>query len=87
MAGLPPGGSGRTLASMSTLETIVEDLKRLPPPKLEEAAALIHGLSEKTRDEQLKILRETAGVWSGPDGEAIEKAIEEHCGRIDPRDW
>ena len=72
---------------MSTLEMIVEELKTLPPPKLEEAAALIHGLRKVSRAEQLAILRETSGVWSGPEGEAIEKAIEEHCERIDPHDW
>ena len=72
---------------MSTLESIVEELKSLPAPKLAEAAALIHGLRETSRAEQLEILRETSGAWSGPDGEAIEKAIEEGCERIDPRDW
>jgi hypothetical protein len=72
---------------MSTLEIIVEELKALPPPKLEEAATFIHRLRETSRAEQLAILRETSGAWSGTDGEAIEKAIEEGCERIDPRDW
>lgn len=72
---------------MSTLETIVEELKTLPPPKLAEAADYIHRLREISRAEQLAILAETAGVWSGPEGEAIERAIEEGCERIDPRDW
>jgi hypothetical protein len=72
---------------MSTLEMIVEELKALPAPRLEEAASYIHRLHESTREEHAAILRETAGAWSGPDGEAIEKAIEEGCERIDPRDW
>jgi hypothetical protein len=72
---------------MSTLEAIVEDLRTLSPPKLEEAAALIHGLRETTKAERLAALERTAGVWSGPEGEAIEKAIEDGCERIDPRDW
>ncbi|HMD61960.1 MAG TPA: hypothetical protein VKG78_11035 [Opitutaceae bacterium] len=72
---------------MSTLEAIVEDLRKLSSPKLEEAAALIHGLRETTKAERLAALERTAGVWSGPEGEAIEKAIEEGCERIDPRDW
>jgi hypothetical protein len=72
---------------MSTLESIVEELKTLTPPKLEEAAALIHGLRVSSRAEQLEILRETSGAWSGSDGEAIEKAIEEGCEKVDPRDW
>lgn len=72
---------------MSTVEAIVEDLRTLPPPKLEEAASYIHRLRETTREEQLAILRETAGAWKGPDGEAIERAIGEGCEKIDPRDW
>ncbi len=72
---------------MSTLEAIVEELRTLPPPKLAEAAGFIHRLRETTREEQLAILRETSGVWSEPDGEAIEKAIEEGCAKVDPRDW
>ena len=71
---------------MTTLEMIVDELKTLPPVKLEEAAALIHGLRETSRAEQLAILRETSGAWRGPDGEAIERAIKEGCERIDPRD-
>lgn len=72
---------------MSTLEIIVEDLKTLPPPKLEEAAAFVHRLREVSRVERMAILRETGGAWSGPDGEIIEKAIDEECERIDSRDW
>ncbi|HZZ58086.1 MAG TPA: hypothetical protein VFE31_09670 [Opitutaceae bacterium] len=71
---------------MSTLEAIVADLRALPPPKLEEAVALIHGLRETTKAERLAALERSFGVWSGPEGEAIEKAIEEGCERIDPRD-
>lgn len=69
---------------MSTLETIVEELKTLPPLKLEEAATLIHGLKEATHAERLAALERSAGLWSGPEGEAIEKAIEEGCERIEP---
>lgn len=66
---------------------IVAELKTLPPSKLEEAAGFIHRLHETTREDQLAILKETAGAWSGPDGETIERAIEEGCERIDLRDW
>lgn len=72
---------------MTTLETIVEELRTLPPPKLAEAASYIHRLREATYAERLAALERTAGVWSGPEGAAIEKAIEENCERIDPRDW
>ena len=62
-------------------------MRALPPPKLEEAASYIHRLREATHAERLAALERTAGVWSGPEGAAIEKAIEDGCERIDPRDW
>lgn len=72
---------------MSTLEAIIEELRTLPAPKLAEAASYVHGLRETSREEHLAILRETAGAWSGPDGEVIEKAIEAGCAKIDASDW
>lgn len=72
---------------MSTLETIVEELRTLPPPKLEEVARYIRRLRETTHAERLAALERTAGVWSSPAGAAIDKAIEEGCERIDPPDW
>jgi hypothetical protein len=68
------------------VETIVEELKALPPPKLEEAA-LIHGLREKTRAERLVALRRSASILSEADGVELERIIEENCERVDPRDW
>ena len=72
---------------MSTLETIVGDLRTLPAPKLEEVAALVHRLKEADRAEHLAILRETFGVWNNADGATIEKAIEEGCEKIDASGW
>ena len=72
---------------MSTLEIIVEDLKSLPTPKLEEAAAYIHRLRETSRADRLAILRETSGVFSAEDADMIEKTINENCEKIDARDW
>jgi hypothetical protein len=72
---------------VSTLELIVSELKTLPPPKLEEAAALIHRLTESSHAERAEALRRTSGVWSGERGEAIEKAIEEGCERVDSHGW
>ena len=84
---MPPGAQPGRFTAMSTLEIIVEDLKKLPPPKLAEAAGFIHRLREASHAERLAALERSAGLWSGPEGEAIEKAIEEGCGKIDPRDW
>jgi hypothetical protein len=72
---------------MSTLEIIVEELKTLPPPKLAEAAALIHGLREKTRAERLAALEKSAGILTEEEGAELERAIEEGCEKIDARDW
>ena len=72
---------------MSTLEIIVEELKTLPPPKLEEAAALIHGLREDARAERRAALRRSASILSAADGAELERIIEENCERIDPREW
>lgn len=73
--------------AMSTLETIVADLKTLPPPKLEEAAMLIHGLREGARAERREALRRSASLLSAADGAELEKIIAENCERVDPRDW
>jgi hypothetical protein len=72
---------------MSTLEAIIEELRTLPAPKLAEAAGYVHRLWETSREEHLVIRRETAGAWNGPDGEAIEKAIEEDCVKVDASGW
>lgn len=72
---------------MSTLEMIVEELRTLPPPKLEEAAALIHGLRERTRAERLAALEKSAGILTDEEGAELERVIEEGCERIDPRAW
>ena len=72
---------------MSTLEIIVEDLKTLPTPKLEEAANYIHKLREASLVERVAILRETSGILSAEDADIIEKTINENCETIDARDW
>jgi hypothetical protein len=77
----------RRVTVVSTLEIIVEELKTLSPPKLEEAAALIHGLREKSHSERLAALRRSASILSEADGLELERIIEENCERVDPRDW
>lgn len=72
---------------MSTLEMIVEELKTLPPSKLEEAATFIHRLREVSREDRLASLRLSASILSEADGAELERIIEENCERIDPREW
>jgi len=72
---------------MSTLEMIVEELKTLPPPKLAEAAVLIHGLRENARTERLAALERSAGILTDEEGAELERVIDEGCEKIDARDW
>lgn len=66
---------------------IVEDLKTLPPPKLDEAAHFIHRLREDARAERRAALNRSAAILSESDGAELERIIEEHCERVDPREW
>ena len=67
---------------MSTLEAIIEELRTLSPPKLEEAAALILGLREKSRAERLAALERSASILSEADGLELERIIGEHPCRL-----
>ena len=68
---------------MSRLEAIVEDLKTLPPDKLEAAAEYIRRLKPLTSRERKAILAETFGSLSQEDAEAMLKALDEGCEKID----
>ena len=72
-------GITRKLAQMSGLEVIMEKLKTLPPPKLEEVSDLVHKLQDTSRVEPLAIRRVTSGILSSADADQVEKAIEENC--------
>ena len=72
---------------MSTPETIVADLRTLPPPKLEEAAAFIHGLRETARSERQAALERSATILTDAEGAELERVSEEGCGKIEARDW
>lgn len=72
---------------MSTLEMIVAELRTLPPPKLEEAANLIHRLRAGTRTERLAALEKSAAILTDDEGAELERVVEEGCEKIDPRDW
>ena len=72
---------------MDVLETIVEDLKALPQAKLKEAAEYIHRMAVLTREERVAILSETSGTWTPEDADAVERAINEGCEKIDAHEW
>ena len=72
---------------MSKLEAIVEELKALPPDRLEQAANYIHRLQAVSRSERQAILHRTAGSLAGEDGDELARVIEIGCEQVDERDW
>lgn len=72
---------------VSPLENIVEDLKSLPPGRLEVAADFIQRLKRISQEERQAILAQTFGSLSPEDAEAMEKAIEEGCEQINEHGW
>jgi hypothetical protein len=72
---------------MSRIETIVEDLKVLPPAGLEQVAELIRRLKTKAVEDRRAALASTAGSLTAEEADALERAINQDCERIDGRDW
>jgi hypothetical protein len=75
------------LIDVSHLEAIVEDLKSLPPGKLEAAADFIHRLKRTSQEERDAILARTFGCLSPEEADELDRVIEEGCERINERDW
>ena len=71
---------------MSPLETIVEELKALPPSQLAQAADFIHRLKTVTQAERQAILERTFGSLTEEEAAEMERVIEEGCERIGERD-
>ena len=72
---------------MSPLENIVEDLKSLPPAKLEVAADFVQRLKRISQEERQAILARTAGALSPEEADELERVIEEGCEQIDEHGW
>jgi hypothetical protein len=73
--------------AVSKLETIVEDLKTLPPDRLDSAADYIRRLKMISSAERNAILDRTAGSLTPEEGDRLARNIEEGCEKIDERDW
>ena len=71
---------------MSTLESIFEDLKSLPPDRLESAADYIHKLRTISDAERNAIIERTAGSLTPEEGDELARIIEEGCEQVDDRD-
>jgi hypothetical protein len=72
---------------VSKLELILEDLKTLPAPKLEEAADYIHRLREASRAERLAVIERSFKILTEAEGAELDKVITEGCEKVDARDW
>jgi len=73
--------------SVSRLKAIVEDLKSLPPARLEAAADIVHRLKRISEEERQTILTRTAGALSPEAADEMNRVIEEGCERIDESGW
>lgn len=72
---------------MAKLQDIVDELKTLPPERLERAADYIHRLHFASQEERKAALRRTAGSLTTEEADEFERIIEEGCEQIDERDW
>ncbi|MCX6929403.1 MAG: hypothetical protein NT154_40240 [Verrucomicrobia bacterium] len=72
---------------MSTLEMMVEELKSLPPAKLQEAAGYIHRLKLASVEPRRDALERSFGCLTGAEGEELDQAITANCERIDASQW
>jgi len=72
---------------VSTFESIIEDLKTLPPNRLESAADYIHKLRTISDSERSAIIDRTAGSLTTEEGNELARIIEEGCEQVDERDW
>jgi hypothetical protein len=77
----------RHIGVVSKIEALLEELKALPPAKLEEAAGYIHRLRVASAQDRRKALEETFGCMTAQEAEVMEQAIAVNCERIDASTW
>ena len=72
---------------MSPLDSILEDLKALPPDRLEMAADFIRRLKPISDVEREAALARTFGCLSPEEADEMERVIEEGCEQINEHGW
>ena len=75
------------LEGVSPLDHIVEDLRSLPPDRLEMAASFIRRLKPVSHAEREAALARTFGCLSPEEADEMERVIEEGCEQINERAW
>jgi hypothetical protein len=69
-------------------EQILKDLDRLSPELQQRALQLIHSLvAPQVKGASVEDLIPLSGTLDRESAREMREAIEEHCERIDPRDW
>ena len=84
---MPPAGIPVYLEVVSSLEAIVEDLKSLPPEKLEAAADFIRQLKPIRPEGRQAALDRTFGCLSKEEADELQRVIEEGCEQINEHGW
>jgi len=72
---------------VSPLESILKDLKALPPDRLEMAADFIRRLRPPSDVEREAALARTFGCLSPEEADEMERVIEEGCEQINEHGW
>jgi len=75
------------LEVVSPLDNIVEDLRSLPPDRLEMAASFIRRLKPVSHEAREAALTRTFRCLSPEEAGEMERVIEEGCEQIDERAW
>lgn len=74
---------------MSALEEEINELlKKLTPEQREQVLEFTRMLGKQpVQGAPSEVLRPFFGIWSKEEGEEIQRAIDEACGRVDPNGW
>lgn len=77
----------RYLEAVSRFESIVDDLRSLPPERLEMAADYIKGLKPVSDQARREALDRTFGCLSPEEADELDRIIEEGCEEINEHGW
>ena len=72
---------------MTTLETIFEELRHLPPDRLARVADYVHQLRIPSSEDRRAALLRSAGTLSDMEADELQRIIDRGCEQIDERDW
>ena len=68
---------------MTTIDSIVRELRELPASKLADVARYVHGLNAERQADRRAALGSTAGCMEGQEGEEFERAVQAEAECID----